>query len=691
VVPDKKTTLRKNVLQFDFFAIVYSYSKGFVMSRWKTADQQVRDSEVQLRAANAALRESEQKFRSMVEIIPDWVWQIDQNGIYTYSSPKVKDILGYEPEEIIGKSPFDFMPKDEGARVRKIFGELVASHAPIEQMENTGFHKDGRLVVLETSGVAIYDDQGSFIGYGGVDRDITERKRVEISLLESEKKFKNLTESAPVGIAITTPEGSILEANPAILKILNCDSKEHFLNDSILSFYNDPIDRQYFITEMKKCATNAFEFKFKRSDGTVFWGALTSSKQVAEDGTTYFISTLQDIDERKKNTVQLSEIRRSLAEAQHITHIGNWDWNLEEDELFWSDEMFKIFDVYPNAFTGKYDDFINVVHPDDRAHFNKHVKDVLEDRVPFGIDCRLLLKDGSIKHIEAKGKVFRDENGNPIRMIGTNQDITERMKSEQEREQLMSLLTEKTQQMESLLRIVTHDLRSPLVNIAGFSQELESDSKEIVNALDDIEMDEHMKKKLSVIANESIPDSLNFIVSSTKKMEALINSLSKLSKLGQINLNIETIDMEALMEEIVTVSKFKARELGAAIEVSTLPECAGDVNQVNQVFANLVSNALKYLDPEKTGVIKIIGKTDGNMSIYCVEDNGIGIPDNHKEKIFEIFHRVDAKSPVAGEGIGLTAVKQILGRLNGLVWVESESGEGSRFFVSLPNTPTPKP
>jgi len=126
-----------------------------------------------------ALRESEQRFRSLVETTSDWVWEVDQHGFYTYASPKVKELLGYNPEEVIGKKPFDFMPLEEADRITKLFEGVVKSRKPFTRLENTNVHKDGHRVVLETSGVPIFEKDGNFTGYRGIDRDITERHRAE--------------------------------------------------------------------------------------------------------------------------------------------------------------------------------------------------------------------------------------------------------------------------------------------------------------------------------------------------------------------------------------------------------------------------------------------------------------------------------------------------------------------------------
>ena len=120
---------------------------------------------------------SEARFRALVETTSDWVWEVDRDTVYTYASPKVKELLGYEPEEVIGKTPFDLMPTDEARRISKLFQPIAKAREPFAGLVNTNRHKDGRLVVLETSGVPIFDAQGNFTGYRGIDRDITERKQ----------------------------------------------------------------------------------------------------------------------------------------------------------------------------------------------------------------------------------------------------------------------------------------------------------------------------------------------------------------------------------------------------------------------------------------------------------------------------------------------------------------------------------
>lgn len=150
----------------------------------------VRSNVAEIERSKHILEVSETKYRNLVESINDWVWEVDENGVYTYSSPKVRDLLGYEPGEIIGKTPFDFMPEDEAKHLRKYFREIVAERKPLKLLENVNIRKDGHRVVLETSAMPIFDERGLFHGYRGIDRNITERKRAQEELKNKERDIR---------------------------------------------------------------------------------------------------------------------------------------------------------------------------------------------------------------------------------------------------------------------------------------------------------------------------------------------------------------------------------------------------------------------------------------------------------------------------------------------------------------------
>ncbi len=261
----------------------------------------------------------------------------------------------------------------------------------------------------------------------------------------------------------------------------------------------------------------------------------------------------------------------------------------------------------------------------------------------------------------------------------------ERDKAEAERERLFEELAEKNKELEQVIYVTSHDLRSPLVNIQGFSKELKFSLEELAGFLESDKIPDNIKEDVFLIIKEDIPDSLKYILTSASKMDALLTGLLKLSRVGRMTSTFQKIDMNRLMNEVRQAFEFHVKEAGATLEITELPYCFGDEMQVNQVFSNLVNNALKYLAPDRPGKIKISGKSEDNMAIYCIEDNGIGIAKEHQKKIFEIFHRLNPDQ-TKGEGLGLTIVNKILGRHGGQIWVESEAGKGSKFFVQIPNT-----
>jgi len=259
----------------------------------------------------------------------------------------------------------------------------------------------------------------------------------------------------------------------------------------------------------------------------------------------------------------------------------------------------------------------------------------------------------------------------------------ERRRAEQERERLLADLEDKSKELGQLLFISAHDLQEPLVNIQGFARELELSLQKMRLSLEEEDIPPAVKEKLAVTIDEDITDSLNYILASTSKIDTLLTGLLKVSRLGRATLNIEKLNMKDLMAEVVDDFEFQAREAGVKLEVGRLPQCQGDRAQLNQVFSNLIGNALKYLDPERPGIILISGKKEDSNVVYTVEDNGIGIAPQHQETVFQIFQRVDPTAS-SGEGLGLTIVRRILERHGGKTWLESEPGRGSRFHVSLP-------
>jgi signal transduction histidine kinase/FixJ family two-component response regulator len=288
---------------------------------------------------------------------------------------------------------------------------------------------------------------------------------------------------------------------------------------------------------------------------------------------------------------------------------------------------------------------------------------------PPVIKLQVVCKNRAIKTIETTFTVDNDL----VYTVFT--DVTERDKA-------LSEIESKTKELEQIIYIASHDLRTPLVNVNGYSNELKYSVERLVEKIKNVEINPAEEDEITSIIYNEIPESLMFIENSVTKMDSLLHGLLILSRSDRAEMTIEFVDMNKLMVKVL--NDFKIRTKNIEIIVTDLPVCNGDSVLLNQLFSNLIDNSIKYLDPARVGRIVISGKKIGNNSEYCVEDNGIGIPKEYSEKIFEIFHRLNPKE-TAGEGLGLSIVQRILKRLDGKITFNSELGKGSKFCVSLPN------
>ena len=262
-------------------------------------------------------------------------------------------------------------------------------------------------------------------------------------------------------------------------------------------------------------------------------------------------------------------------------------------------------------------------------------------------------------------------------------EIDERLRIEEELEDLTKELASKNKELEDVINAASHDLRSPLINIQGFSRKLYKHSGELESLIKASGIEEARLPEIQLVISDNIQKSLGFIIASAEKMEALLNGLLRLCRLGRDALTIEKIDMNSLLDKIIHSLAFQIESAGAEVEIGDLLPCRGDAVQVNQVFTNLIENALKFRDHSRPLRINISSLAFQDTVHYRIQDTGIGIPAEQQDSIWQMFHRLNPEE-TAGEGLGLAMSRRILDRLRGSIRVESEYGKGSRFFVMLP-------
>jgi PAS domain S-box-containing protein len=316
-------------------------------------------------------------------------------------------------------------------------------------------------------------------------------------------------------------------------------------------------------------------------------------------------------------------------------------------------------------------------------------------------DGRLIDVEVSVTYIPARGRFvafFRDITARKQadvaiqNLLGESEraraalvsSLEEQRATEASRAVLSRTIERKNRELENLVYVTSHDLRSPMLNIQGFSQRIGDFCAELSRLLGAEPWSAADRASLVTITTKELPKALAHVLTSVEKMDRLIGGLLRLSRIGRAGLKHESLDLNAVLREIVSTLMFSIQAAGAVVEVGALPPCHGDAGQVNQLFSNLLDNALKYRDPARPLRVMISGREEGRRAVYCVADTGVGIEAKNLDRIWEIFFRANPGAPTGGEGLGLNLVHRIVERQQGEIWVESTVGEGSRFFVALP-------
>lgn len=253
------------------------------------------------------------------------------------------------------------------------------------------------------------------------------------------------------------------------------------------------------------------------------------------------------------------------------------------------------------------------------------------------------------------------------------------------RRQAAEALRQAKEEMENFLYITSHDLRSPLVNIQGFSQNLQKDCKALREVLGPAALPGEIREAVDRLSGKNIPASLDFIIQSVMQMDKVINSVLKVSRAGRVEMKPEVLDVNAVVKNILTNMRFHLEEAGGVVKTGGLPACKADPDAMRNIFSNLLWNAVKYRAGDRRLEISLRGeRNSAGTAVYVVSDNGRGIKAAALPAIWRLFSGNRARASESGEGIGLAMCRVLAEKNGGKVWAESKEGEGSAFFVEMP-------
>jgi PAS domain S-box-containing protein len=615
------------------------------------------------------LKVSEERYRGLVETSPDAIISVNEKGEIIQWNLAASRVFGYSKEEAMGR-PLDILiPERYRERYRQGFrrfqetGEVMVMDRPVE-VEALG--KDGSTIPVELT-ISVLKENGSYV-FTGIIRDITQRKRAEEALKESESKFRDLAERSLVGVYLIQ-DGKFRYVNPKLAEIFGYTVEE--LTDRMgPEDLVPPEDWQVVKENIRKRISGEvksirYDFKGLRKDGEVIYVEAYGTRTVYQ-GRPAVIGTLLDITERKLAEEELRGAKQMLEKIAQ--GIGEGVLLLSEDfEILWANNT-----VLEE--TGKRLEDLLGRHCYQVTHHRDTPCQPPSDPCPIyevqrtGKPITALHthfdKDGEERAVVVSAYPIRDEDGKVVQYVHVTRDVTEEKRAEEALKRAYAELKTIDELKTNIISNVTHELRTPIT---------------ISQAAIELAMDEESPQ----IRNELLGRAKKALLQQNRIVENLIQ-VAMVHKKG-LTLDLEDINLADVAGLAAGEIRHEARQRGIDLELE-VPDILvkADFKEVKRVILNLLDNGIKF--NTKGGRVKVSGKVDGDMALLCVEDTGIGIPEEYHEKIFDRLFQVDstATRKFSGTGMGLAVAKVIVEAHGGRIWVESTPGEGSTFCFTLP-------
>lgn len=609
------------------------------------------------------LRESEERFRTLADTTATAIF-VYQEDKFVYSNKAAQKISGYTEEEFLSKNFWDFVHPDFRDLIKERGLARLRGEKVVNNYEFKIICKDGSEKWIDfTAGSINWKGKKSAIGTAF---DITFRKQAEEALRQSEEKYRNNFNNAPVGIYQSSLSGRFLSVNNRLVQILGYDYKEELLQKLIdTDIYFDKEEREKLITEYERSGSVAdLEVKWKKKDGTPIWIQLTTSAVKDKTGKTIlFDGFVRDISDHKKAEIEIRKLYEAVAQSPASIIITDLDGNI--------DYVNKTFEVN-TGYT-----FAEVYKKNPRilksGHTSKDEYKLLWDTILSGKTWRGEFlnkkKNGELYWEDVLISPVKDKDGNTINYLAVKQDITEKKKMIQDLIEAKEVAEKANKLKSEFLSQMSHEIRSPLnvvLNMSNLIKEefnggLTQDQLRFFNGIE--------------LAGKRIIRTVSLILNLSELQVGTYRPVFK-------DVNLLTDVFDKIREEYSQ----KAKEKGLGFNIyCDMPATRvfGDLHSINQIFVNLVDNAIKYTNH---GEINLFINRDQEGNLYVsIEDTGIGISYEYMNMIFEPFTQEERgySRRFEGSGLGLALVKKYCELNNAKITVESRKGKGSKFTVSF--------
>lgn len=608
-----------------------------------------------------------------IECSVDGIALVDRDGRIYYVNKAVLKMWGFDKkEEVLGMRPEDFFDAESN---RRDILEMAPQHG--FKAEMLAKRKDGSTFPIWLSTSIIRNKENEPIAYMSSLIDITERKIAEKAMKKSEELYRLLAENTLDCIWMMDIDLVFTYVNPAIYPMLGFTPEEWIGSRLVDHFEEDDINRMmgYIQMGIEKPAdfpgirfqAEALNKNGEKVPVEIIGKVLTddSGNPIALHGTTRDITRNVVAEKAMKDSEERLELAMTVAEH------GFWDWDLENNEFYFSSISYKMLGYEDNEFPMSLEKWEEIMHPDDRKDIMPKIIGSVKKGDPFNFEIRMSSKSGDWIWIQAKGATFSDNKGNN-RAIGTLVDITERKRTEEQMLLARIAAEDANRCKNELLANMNHELRTPLNSVIGYS--------DVLIDLNIGDLTTEQRKYIQIINNAGY------------KLLNLINNMLDLAQIESDGMGLRFTSFEPgkIIEKVVDGTRLLARKKRITVNVHVhdeIAEITADVDKFREILYNLVENALKFTP--KNGTVSIeAGIRDDDIQV-SVTDTGIGIAEKDRERIFDPFVQVDGSNTrrFGGAGLGLVLVKEYLKMQNGTIWVESETDKGSKFTFRIPISP----